>query len=82
LVWNESPAPVKGSLSRLARSTIASVPFPPAEEPKMAMFSGLAILVAAFHTVIASSTPAGYRWFGGRQLRFCGGIVAAIRFWI
>ena len=72
LVWNESPAPVRsdigvpgaiaagsGSRSCFARSTMASVRLPPAEEPKIAMFFGLAILVAAFHAVIASSSGAG-----------------------
>ena len=72
LVWKESPAPVRSDIgvpgaiaagsgrpSRFARSTMASVRLPPADEPKIAMFSGFAIFVAAFHAVIASSSGAG-----------------------
>jgi len=42
--WRARPSPASGC---------------PAEEPKIAMFFGRAIFVAAFHTVMASSSPAG-----------------------
>jgi len=72
LVWKLSPssvrsaigvpgaiAPGSGSFSCFARSTMDSVIAPPAEEPKIAMLPGCAIFSAAFHTVMASSSPAG-----------------------
>ena len=40
---------------------------PPADEPKIAMFAGFSILVAAFHTAIASSIAAGYGKSGGMR---------------
>ena len=52
-------APGNGRLSRFARRIIAKVRLPPAEEPKIAMFLGGVIFVAAFHAVIASSSAAG-----------------------
>jgi hypothetical protein len=52
-------APGSGSFSCFARSTMDSVIAPPAEEPKIAMLPGCAIFSAAFHTVMASSSPAG-----------------------
>ena len=52
-------APGSGSPSCFAFRTISSVNAPPAEEPKIAMFFGSAIFIAAFQTVIASSSAAG-----------------------
>ena len=72
LVWKESPAPVRsdigvpgamapgsGNPSCFARSTVDNVRAPPADVPKIAMFPGLAIFSAAFHTAMASSSAAG-----------------------
>ena len=60
-------APGIGKCSCLARNTMANARPPPAELPTIPMFSGFAMVIATFHTAIASSSPAGNGKSGGMR---------------